>query len=505
MINVELSSVAILKNYTQKERDIIVEKLTQINPAHQNAIKYGKWEHTRIPKYISYYTEYGDKLIVPRGFEIPFEYAVDYDDRLEVEVEYPKFKVKLWDTQREAVKAYLDTLKDKQEKGVIVLPTGKGKSLLGIYLAKHLRQKCLIIVQKDDLIDGWKKDINLALGLRPRQIGLIKARTFRIGEQFTLATIQTLSKLPDNVIGELVKTFGMVILDEEHRSAAKSYNMINEFHAKFRLGLTATPFRNDGLEDVLYYYFGKIAYEYKEQEDDEDIISAGNVLIKTIPIYNVTYKPERRFYLYKEKKEITESELKEYLPAFYKSASIDVAIKQNLFGKIKQLPLKAIERRKVVIYNDSFLRILIRYIVKEYNYRKSCIVFCHEVNQCELIFDLLLQEGVPVEDMQLFHGKSKSTKEEIKSRAESKEVLITIATFSIATEGTNVKAWERGFLAGSIANEKDLIQCIGRLRRRKENKEEIIIYDFWFPNVVGMQKHFNTRKSIYKKRGFVIV
>ena len=60
--------------------------------------------------------------------------------------------------------------------------------------------------------------------------------------------------------------------------------------------------------------------------------------------------------------------------------------------------------------------------------------------------------------IQKFYGGMKETKEEVKRRAESKEVLITLATISIACEGTNVKAWECGFLVSSVANEKDLIQ-----------------------------------------------
>src|SRR3712207_2875118 len=80
----------------------------------------------------------------------------------------------------------------------------------------------------------------------------------------------------------------------------------------------------------------------------------------------------------------------------------------------------------------------------------------------------------------------------------SKEVLITLATFAKATEGTNVKSWERGFLVTSINNEKNTIQAVGRCRRSKEGKEDVIIYDYIHPYAKGLKSHINTRLKAYK-------
>lgn len=93
------------------------------------------------------------------------------------------------------------------------------------------------------------------------------------------------------------------------------------------------------------------------------------------------------------------------------------------------------------------------------------------------------------------------SKEEVLKKAESKEVLVTLATVAIATEGTNVKSWEVGFLVSSVANEKDLIQIIGRLRRTKEGKERIIFYDYRHPFVSGICYHGYKRDIFYKNMG----
>ena len=94
----------------------------------------------------------------------------------------------------------------------------------------------------------------------------------------------------------------------------------------------------------------------------------------------------------------------------------------------------------------------------------------------------------------------------MKRKAESRQALITLATYSIATEGTNVKAWEVAFLVSSINNEKNTEQAVGRVRRSKEGKiNPVKVYDYSLPNVYSIgTKHYYTRNKRYKKLGFTI-
>ena len=57
-----------------------------------------------------------------------------------------------------------------------------------------------------------------------------------------------------------------------------------------------------------------------------------------------------------------------------------------------------------------------------------------------------------------------------------------------------------GLLVTSINNEKNVIQAVGRCRRRKEGKEDVIIYDYAHPKVKGMRNHINTRLKAYKNK-----
>lgn len=472
MIEVELSGVQLVKNATPEQLAVIKDALMYPNPDYESAKRHSKFGTGQIPPFIQYYTEGKAGIIVPRGYKIPYPHKIVKDTRLVNNVEYPKLHIELRDTQKEAVQNFLSYYKSEQnEHGVIILPTGKGKSILGLYLARKFSQRVLVVVQKDDLVDGWTKDANVIFGLRPKQVGLIKAKEYRLGKQVTVTTVQTLSKLPPDKIRQLHDYFGMVIVDEFHHSVAKIYNMINYFPARFKIGLTATAMRNDGLVDVLYLHFGQLAYEFKDTKFDEDILPV-TVKIKNAP---TDFNPER-VYKYNKRKKRPEPE---------------------------PIPISTV--RKAISFDDGFNTMLIRDIGAEYKQGKSCIVFTHEKEHCRIIRDMLLDRGMPEEHVQLYYGDSKTPKDVMKKRAEEKQVYVTIATYSIATEGTNVKAWERGFLASTVANEKDTIQAIGRCRRTMQGKDDCIIYDYRFPNVIIAKNHGKVRDTVYKKNGFEVI
>lgn len=214
-MQIELGAYKAIRDYTPEQKAKITDELSLLNPAYVSAKKFTSYSRISIPMYLNYYTATREALVVPRGYNIPFKNEVVLDERFNLgNVAYPKFLLKLRGAQEEAAKAYLKASYEGNGDGVIVLPTGKGKSILGLYLAGYLKQKTLIIVHKDDLVDGWKKDCKQAYGLRPKQVGLIKGKVFRIGKQITVTTIQTLSRLSPEKLKELRETFSMIICDE---------------------------------------------------------------------------------------------------------------------------------------------------------------------------------------------------------------------------------------------------------------------------------------------------
>lgn len=469
MIKVHLGGSKLLIGCSELELEKIKDDLTFDNPKYLQALQHSQYgAPVRIPKYIYYYTEGKEGILVPRGYVIPFPYEIVTDNRVvNTGVEFPLLRMNLRKTQAQAVRHFLLKNKDNEnESGVIVLPTGKGKSILGLYLAYKLKQRALIIVQKDDLVDGWTKDIQLMFGVPTIEVGKIKGKKFFIGKHFTITTIQTLSKVDSETLLELQKTFGMVIVDEFHRSVANIYKLVEYMPARYKIGLTATAMRNDGLGDVLYLVFGKKAYEFKDTMTDEDILPV-NIHIRT-------------------------ARTKWTAPVEYRHNG-------------KRIPVAISHVRKAIANDRAFNTLLAKDVIREVSNNRSCIVFTHEKEHCSIIRQNLIDRGIPENIIQIYSGDSKIPKDEMKQKAETREVLITIATYSIATEGTNVKAWERGFLASSIANEKDTVQAIGRVRRTLKGKENCVIYDYRFPDVSVAKNHGFIRDKVYKKYNYNIL
>src|SRR3712207_3552845 len=197
--------------------------------------------------------------------------------------------------------------------------------------------------------------------LRPKKIGLIKAGVFRIGEQYTITTIQTLSKLPSEQLATLYDKFGMIITDECHHSPASSYDTLKYFKSKYYVGLTATDMREDGLEKVMYWMHGDVCYRHPESMDDEDIMGYSVILRQS----NINYNPDDQY------------------------------TKDG-----RRVPTNSAELKKVIASSTSFNHLVAMDIKREYERNKSCIAFFHEKEHIRTMEGVLVRLGVPQEQIQ---------------------------------------------------------------------------------------------------------
>jgi superfamily II DNA or RNA helicase len=425
-------------------------------------------------------------MVVPVGVDVSQYAQVEAvkDERVYIEVDYPDFLLKLREDQQEAVDRYTQLNKRGQPpQGVVTLPTGKGKTIIGLCLAQKLKQKTLVIVHKDDLVLAWMNDIALCFGdaVSP---GLIKAKDKVVGEHITVATIQTLSRMDEDRRESLLSSFGLVICDEGHHISANTYTMFGKFNSLYKLLLTATPERADGLTDVMFFYAGGFAYKYESRAQENDILPV-LVLIRES---GVRYSPclmsgDKIQNVFDMEEEPEECTMLEDIP-YDSRPKLD-------YHKVDDY----------VVTSMPYLRKVVTDIRREANRGHSCIVFMNQKEHCRMYCEYLTQ--VLGDTVQLFYGDSTESNEEILEKAESKEKLVTIATFSKATEGTNCKAWEVCFLVSSLNNGKNVEQAIGRIRRTKEGKlNPVRVYDYRHSEVYMMRSHGFTRDERYVKLGF---
>ncbi|MBP3887953.1 MAG: DEAD/DEAH box helicase family protein [Cellulosilyticum sp.] len=495
----ELTSGLFITDLTKEQCDSIKQDLTFDNPEFLNAKRYSRIDprYITIPKTISYYHEGtyeqgGEEkryISVPMGVDL-YKYTDDIkfiECRKTTDVKFPQFQLDLRQVQAEAEKVYLENQGNPYKpKSLIQLPTGKGKTILALHIAKTLGQKTLVLVHKNDLVTGWQKDIKQCFGDEIK-CGLIKAKSRIIGEQITISTVQTLSRLGEPVKSALFTAFGLVIVDEVHHIGSNVFNILNEFQSRYKLGLSATPKRTDGRNYVFDLFLGGLAYRYVPTKDDEDILPV------TVRVRNSRAK---------------------YLPFLHEGKvfnSADFSEKElpKKINYIEDMPYKSRPKIPFLII-DSHLVESPRHLVQvchdiltNYRLGKSCIAFFTQKEHIRQYYRYL-SRYVPKEEIITYYGDAKEKDDAMLEKAESKKALITLATYSKATEGTNVKAWEVGFFVSSINNSKNVEQAVGRIRRSKEGKKEAILYDYRFNDSYSVSRHGITRDKTYKTLGFTI-
>jgi superfamily II DNA or RNA helicase len=141
------------------------------------------------------------------------------------------------------------------ELGVLVAPTGAGKTVMACALIARIATPTLVLVHTKPLAEQWRQRLGDFLGLTRRQIGQLGAGRARTGGIVDLATPQTLAR-KDNP-AEVFAGYGLVIVDECHRLPAASFEeAVRQAPNRRWIGLTATPRRRDGLEAILHMQLG---------------------------------------------------------------------------------------------------------------------------------------------------------------------------------------------------------------------------------------------------------
>ncbi len=150
-----------------------------------------------------------------------------------------KFLVEPRPYQQEAIEEW----RRANHCGVVVLPTGAGKSLVAQMAIEQVKRSTLVVVPTLDLMNQW---YDLLLSCFKAEVGLIGGGYFEVGA-LTVTTYASAFRFMER----LGNRFGLVIFDECHHLPSGVHRIAAEMCiAPFRLGLSATPERADG-EDVL--------------------------------------------------------------------------------------------------------------------------------------------------------------------------------------------------------------------------------------------------------------
>src|ERR1041384_3918324 len=165
--------------------------------------------------------------------------------------ENPHNPISLRDYQQKALDMWIKAGK----RGCIVLPTGSGKTIIGVKALEVINSASLVIVPTIDLMDQWTSVLS-------KYFNSIKIGNLGGGlDDIQAITVCTYDSAYIRA-PSLGNRFGLVIFDEVHHLAAPGYRSIAEqFASPFRLGLTATIEREDDLHKDLPRLVGGVVYE----------------------------------------------------------------------------------------------------------------------------------------------------------------------------------------------------------------------------------------------------
>ena len=226
----------------------------------------------------------------------PVEDLAGYSDGLELALEWnPNVNVR--DYQLEAAESFYQGGGKKGGSGVIVLPPGAGKTVVGMAAMQLVGQRTLILTTNRTSVAQWQRELLSKTSLTPDEVAEYGAASKKLAP-VTVATYQMLTArkrgtkaLENGLLDpahfphlELFRAqdWGLIIYDEVHLLPAPIFRMTAEVQARRRLGLTATLVREDGREGDVFSLIGPKRYDrpWKDLEGQGWIAQAACIEVR---------------------------------------------------------------------------------------------------------------------------------------------------------------------------------------------------------------------------------
>jgi len=395
--------------------------------------------------------EFNDVRVRPRRIGPPLEMSDKFEQR-----EY----------QREAFNA----ARNADVRGIIKLPTGSGKTVLGTMLTALLHVPTLVIADKKVLIDQWVEAFHEMIKMPAGYVGRVQGKTNFEPSIITVASAQSLlrwkKKNTDEwkkLMGLHPKGWGLIIEDECHHLGADGrYNVNMAIPAYHRLGFSATPLDREDANLRVVAACGPVFFELPS----DDLIGIGMLakpIIKFVPIAKLYFGEHERY--------------------------IDVY-------------------RSGIVRNEQRNLQIVKMVKEQALKHKKVLVFVDFIEHGEILDAMLLQEQVPhIDDhpgmeAMFVHGEDKDRDDKFKwFKMPDGTVNVLVATEGLIGEGFDYKGIDVVVVADGGKSSIQTIQKIGRGMRATKDKKEVLIIDF-ADRCKYLREHSEERLKIWRNVGY---
>ena len=426
-----------------------------------------------VPRIITCAEIIGNHLALPRGCEdVVRAFLQDKDADLEFVDKTSKgkpiditFNGMLRDDQQDAVNELCT-----HNTGVLSATTAFGKTVAAIGMIAKLKTNTLILVHTKALLDQWKQRLEefLIINHEPEEIipkrgrkkkwsliGTLSSSGNSLHGIIDIALLQ--SCVSDGEVKPFVKDYGMVIVDECHHISAVNFERVLKEVAAGRVyGLTATPFRKDGLQPIIFMQCGTIRYT----SDSRQQMASQSFTRLLVP----------RFTAYR-----------------------NVGDENSNYAHVIQM-LAADEYRNRLIIED------VRQALAEY---RSPIVLTNLKTHVATLAEMLQPHCKNVITLVgAESAKEKRIKMERLQGFADDEPLVIVATGKYVGEGFDYPRLDTLFLALPVSWRGIIAQYAGRLHRDYEGKSEVRIYDYIDINVPLCETMYRHRLKGYASIGY---
>ncbi len=373
-----------------------------------------------------------------------------FDDNVMNALPCPELKMKrtLRDYQNDALKAWARA----GMRGAIVLPTGAGKTVVALAAISKLSLSTIVIVPTLDLVKQWQNELSEEFGI---EVGIYSGLEKRI-RSVTVTTYDTVY-LQAEKLGNI---FELVVFDEVHHLASPGYSKIGEcFAARYRLGLTATYERADGLHASLLALCGGKVFELSPAS------------LAGIHLSDYEHRVIKVELAQDEKEDYSREMLR------FRAMAGALGMQYRTRDDLRRLVMRSSRdkrardallsraRARRIAHNSRTKLDALQKILSDHRGQRT-IIF---TENNAMLDEITMRFLVPA----VTYRTKKTEREEILGRFRA-GAYRTIASSKVLDEGIDVPSASVGIVLGGSGSRREMVQRLGRLLRKEEGKLAVL-------------------------------